>query len=179
MFLHIGLQFFRGRKPSGGRMRVGMRILAFVLFTVIGGLAVNVNLVFAQSAGKGKADAKAGAKPAADTGKKEKEVVTTRSRSGAVQFEALRIETEKEGPGVIFIDNWTPSTKREFDDEAKSELDRVFMDIRGLNRSFDRRIKQAPDVTQIQRENAARDAERRLLSLDQGRVKTDRATVQR
>lgn len=130
----------------------------------------------AQAKGKPADKPAAAADPAA---KKDKEPAVTRTKTGALQFEALKIETEKEGPGVIFIDNWTPATKREFGDDAVNELDRIFMDIRGLNRSFDRRIKQAADEKQIQTESATRETERKLLSLDIGRVKTDRATVQR
>ncbi len=135
-------------------------------------------------AAKGKAPAKsdktaaASDKPASGEAKKDEPKVT-RTKTGAVQFEALKIETEKEGPGVIFIDNWSPATKREFGDEAKGELDVKFMEIRSLNRTFDARIKQAPDAEQIRRESATRETERKLLSLDIGRVKTDRATVQR
>jgi len=134
-------------------------------------------------AAKGKAPAKADKTAASDKSAsgeaKKDEPKVTRTKTGAVQFEALKIETEKEGPGVIFIDNWSPSTKREFGDEAKGELDVRFMEIRSLNRTFDARIKQAPDAEQIRRESATRETERKLLSLDIGRVKTDRATVQR
>ncbi len=150
-----------------------MRIYLFAAAVAVLGISP---ITLRAEPAKGKDSRKSEAGPSKDA---KKEPTVTRTKTGAVQFEALRIETEKEGPGVIFIDNWTPSTKREFSDEAKGELDTRLLEIRSLNRSFDSRVRQVPDDRQIQRETATRETERKLLSLDVGRVKTDRATVQR
>ncbi len=121
------------------------------------------------------------ASASAATRKDSKEPGAKTSKSGVVQFDALTIETQKEGPSVIFIDNWTPATKSDFADEAKSELDQVFMDIRSLSRSFDTQTRQAPDVRQIEHESKDQQVKRNLLSLDIGRTRDgNRAvTVQR
>jgi len=175
--LHIPLQeipLFHGSAVT--RSRQGMRTYLLIA-AALAAVASVPGFVRAQA--KGKPADKPAAAAGTDAKKDAKEPAVTRTKTGALQFEALKIETEKEGPGVIFIDNWTPATKRDFGDDAVNELDRIFMDIRGLNRSFDRRIKQAADEKQIQTESATRETERKLLSLDIGRVKTDRATVQR
>ncbi|MCB0220493.1 MAG: hypothetical protein KDH09_12410 [Chrysiogenetes bacterium] len=129
----------------------------------IGLIASALTVAFAPSHAFAQAKPK---KPAAEAQPKVK-----KGKDGTLKFNALEIEGERDTPNVIIIQEWTPPTNANIQDEATDELDRVFAGIRSLNRQFDKELKQAADEGAISEEATEKLEERRLREAQQPKPK--------